>query len=96
MNPRDLPEVVSGMIRKLHEVHSEQKGLKGSINRSTRRLDGIESTVKRMRTALKQNSRSSVGGATHGFKPCLNRLLKHDDHLRTYAGRLHHIENPQQ
>jgi ubiquinone biosynthesis protein UbiJ len=92
MNPRDLPEVVSGLIREMHEVHSKQKRLNGRLNR----LEKVESAVKLMRTELKENSRSIVESTTRGLEPCLNSLLKHDDHLRTHAGRLNNIENSQQ
>jgi hypothetical protein len=92
MNPRDLPEVVSGLISELHEVHSKQKGLNGRLNR----LERVESAVKLMRTELKENSRSIVEGATRGFEPGLNQLLVHEAQLRTHAGRLNNLENPQQ
>ena len=101
MNPtpnRDLPEVVSELIIEMHEVRSELKSINGRLDRLERRMEGVETEIKLMREELREeireNSRSIVEGITRGFEPFLNRLLDHDDQVKTHEQRLNRLEKP--
>jgi hypothetical protein len=96
MNPGDLPEVVSELVIKVHEVHAKPKAINGRPDR----IVGVASEIKLLRVALrnerKENTRRTAQSISRSFEPVLNRLLEHDDQLRNHAGRLNNLENPQQ
>ena len=91
MNPRDLPEVVADLIIEMHEVRSELNALNG-------RVDRLERTVEEGFRALREENRENTDRLLVGFQrmldPFLNRLLEHDDQLRSHQGRLKNLENP--
>lgn len=96
---RDLPEVVSELIIEMHEVRSELNAINGRIDRLDQRVESLERTVsegfRALREEIRENSRNTIAGITRAFEPFLNRLLDHDDRLKSQETRLGSLENPQ-
>lgn len=101
MNPRDIPEVVAELIYEMHGVRSEPKAVNS-------RLDRLEETTGQMvaeqrgRREEQRGTREEVhplpdriGAAMFKpLEPFLNRLLTHDDQLKSRDARLGRLKNP--
>ncbi|TDN36240.1 hypothetical protein E4631_08255 [Hymenobacter sp. UV11] len=94
MNPRDLPEVVSELIIEMHEVRAELSALNGRIDRLDRRVENLETEMRLTREENRENTDRLLVGIQRMLDPFLNRLLEHDDQLRSHQGRLNNLENP--
>lgn len=95
MNPRDLPEVVAELIIEMHEVRSELKGLNGRVDRLEQAMAQIVEEQRGMRQELRALPDQIGTSMVRALEPFLNRLLAHDDQLRSHGQRLTTLENPQ-
>ena len=98
MNPRDLPEVVSELIIEMHEVRSELRGLRDEMQAMRGLREDMRGEMQAMR-GLREDMQAMpdrIGMAViKSLEPFLNRLLDHDDQLKSHESRLGRLENPQ-
>lgn len=85
---RDLPEVVSELTIEMHEVRSELSGINGRLDRSGRRMEGIEADIKLLREDNRQNTNRLIDAFSRSMELLSNRALGH-------GTRLNNLENPQ-
>lgn len=84
MNPRDLPEVAAELIIEMHEVRAELRAPREDVQT----IHGLREDVQAMP--------DRIGAAMFkSLEPFLNRLLEHDDQLRSHSSRLGKLKNPQ-
>ena len=95
MNPRDLPEVVAELIIEMHEVRSELQGLNGRVDRLEQTMIQVLEEQRGLREDM-QAMPDRIGSAViKSLEPFLNRLLDHNDQLKSHENRLGKLENPE-
>jgi hypothetical protein len=75
---RDLPEVVSEFIIKIHEVRSELSALNGWVDRLQQT---VEERFRLMREESRQNTDRLIDAFSRSMAPLIERVLTHEARL---------------
>jgi len=94
MNPRDLPEIVAELIIEMHEVRSELRSIRDEQRGMRAEMQGIREEQRGMREEMRAMPDRIGSAVIKSLEPFLNRLLDHDDQLRSHESRLGKLENP--
>jgi hypothetical protein len=89
---RNLPEVVSELTIKMHEVRSESKAINGHLDRLERtmgtRLQRVKQEMSLLREENRQNTDRLINSFSRSMAPLIERVL-------THGVRLNRFEKPQ-